>query len=309
MPTMFLAPTANFLQKTLNGAISDSVATITLSNTTNMQAPGYVVIDRTDSNGTLTPSAREVVSYTGISGNDLTGCTRGADNSTARQHSDGAIVETTPTVGLFNSLATIVSKTVTTDGYIRAINSPVSISIGQFLTINATSIASIADIKAERASVGGMTIVTSINASGASVVGFTTALADPLSITRLAVTSVASVLEVNATRSLLANTTISNSFNVSGASLSGIPWIQSGADSVDVGGVVTAADVTVLPVAYPSASYRTFLTLISLTSATYLSTGSQSAIGFFVRAGNTAGGTYPGGTLVGFHWLTVFGAG
>lgn len=129
MPTNYVAPTANFLSKTLNGSITDAVTTITLNNTTSVQAPGYAVIDRTDSAGTATPNAREVISYTGVSGSDLTGVTRGADGSTARTHADGALVEFTPTIGMWNSLATIVATAVTSDGYLKAIASPVSIAI------------------------------------------------------------------------------------------------------------------------------------------------------------------------------------
>lgn len=145
MPTMFLAPTINFKQTTLNGAIDDSVTTITVNSATNLQAPGYIVIDRVDANGVSTPSLREVVSYTGISGSDLTGCTRGADGSTAQSHSDTAVVETTPTVGMFNSLATIVAKAVTTDGYLRSTNSPVTVGRLEARNLYA-SVASIAQI-------------------------------------------------------------------------------------------------------------------------------------------------------------------
>ena len=139
----FLAPTANFIQKTLSGAITDVATTITLNNTTNLTSPGYATIDRTDSAGTSTPNAREVVYYTGISGNDLTGVTRAADGSTARSHSDGAIVETMPTIGMWNSLTTIVATGFTSDGYLKAINSPVSIGILHTTTRIAVSGASI----------------------------------------------------------------------------------------------------------------------------------------------------------------------
>ena len=155
MGTFYLAPTKNYTQKALNGSINDTVQTITLNNTTDMQFPGYIVVDRVNAAGTATPNSREVISYTGISGNNLTGCTRGADGSTARSHNDTAIVETMPTVGMWNNLATIVSTGFTGDGYLKAINSPVSISAA-FLTniINSA-----------------VTISTSLNASGASVVG------------------------------------------------------------------------------------------------------------------------------------------
>ena len=82
---LFKAPTINFKSTSLDGAINDSATTISVTSATNMQAPGYIVIDREDGSGTATPNSREVVKFTGISSNDLTGCTRGADGSTARK--------------------------------------------------------------------------------------------------------------------------------------------------------------------------------------------------------------------------------
>src|SRR3990167_10490659 len=93
MAVFYKAPSVNYFSTTLNGAINDAVDTITLSSTTNLTAPGVVVIDREDSLGSATPNAREVVAFTGISGSDITGCTRGFDGSTARSHSSGAVVE------------------------------------------------------------------------------------------------------------------------------------------------------------------------------------------------------------------------
>jgi len=161
MGTIYLGPTSNFLQTTLNGAITDTAGTITLTSATGFQTPGYVVIDRTDSSGSSTPNAREVVSYTGISGNNLTGCVRPADGSTARSHSDGAIVETAPTVGMWNSLATVVSSGLTGDGYLKAIASPVSIQRAELNQMYA-SIASIAQIFT----------TGRLEVSGASITGF-----------------------------------------------------------------------------------------------------------------------------------------
>lgn len=143
--TKYLAPTANFWSTTLNGAINDSVTTITLNSTTNLQAPGYLVINREDGSGNATPNSREVIFFTGISGSDITGVTRGADNSTNRSHSDGALVESTVTVGAWNSLATVVDNAIDDNGYLKAIASPVSISV--------------------------MNIATRLEISGASVVG------------------------------------------------------------------------------------------------------------------------------------------
>ena len=99
---LFKAPTANYWSSSLNGSINDSVDTFTLNSTTNLQSPGYLIIDRENNSGTATPNSREVVKFTGISGSDVTGVTRAADNSTARSHADGALVEAMYTVGMHN---------------------------------------------------------------------------------------------------------------------------------------------------------------------------------------------------------------
>ena len=128
MGTKYKAPSANYFSTTLNGAISDSATTITLNSTTNLIAPGYLVINREDGSGNATPNSREVIYFTGISSNDITGVTRAADGSTARSHSDGALVESMMTVGVWNSLVSIVDLALDDDGYLRAIPSPVSIA-------------------------------------------------------------------------------------------------------------------------------------------------------------------------------------
>lgn len=143
MATLFRAGGVNFLSTTLNGAISDAAVTITLTSTTNLRAPGYLIIDREDGSGNATPNAREVIFFTGISGNDITGVTRGADGSTARSHSDGALVEQTMTVGMYNSLASIVDMSLHESGYVR----------GNALISTAT-------------------VLLHLNASGASITGF-----------------------------------------------------------------------------------------------------------------------------------------
>lgn len=113
---LFKAPTSNFWSNSLNGGIDDSVTTITLNDATGLQAPGYVIINREDGNGTATPNSREVVKFTGISSNDLTGCTRAADGSTARSHSDGALVEATFTIGMHNDQRDAINAEHNTDG-------------------------------------------------------------------------------------------------------------------------------------------------------------------------------------------------
>ena len=65
---------------TLNGSHSTSVTTLTLTSTTGFDSSGKVFI------------GGEEVTYTAISGNDITGCTRGANSTTAETHSSGVTV-------------------------------------------------------------------------------------------------------------------------------------------------------------------------------------------------------------------------
>ena len=65
---------------TLNGSHSDSVTTLTLTSTTGFDSTGKVYI------------GSEIITYTGILGNDLTGCTRGAESTTASAHASGVQV-------------------------------------------------------------------------------------------------------------------------------------------------------------------------------------------------------------------------
>ena len=69
-------------QLLLNGAINDSVTTLTLSDASQFPSSGtnFVII------------GSEEISYTGVSGNTLTGLTRGVAGTTAASHSDGATV-------------------------------------------------------------------------------------------------------------------------------------------------------------------------------------------------------------------------
>lgn len=113
---LFKAPTSNFWSTSLNGAINSSVDTITLNSTTGLQAPGYLIIDREDNAGTATSTSREIIKFTGIAGNDITGVTRAADGSTARSHSDGALVEAVFTIGMHNDQRDTINAEHNTNG-------------------------------------------------------------------------------------------------------------------------------------------------------------------------------------------------
>jgi hypothetical protein len=66
---------------TLNGAINSSVTSIVLTSATGFGTSGIVLIDS------------ELITYSGVSVNTLTGCVRAASGTTAAAHSTGAIVQ------------------------------------------------------------------------------------------------------------------------------------------------------------------------------------------------------------------------
>jgi len=148
MASYYKAPTSNYWSTTLNGAINDSDDSIVLTSASGLQSPGVIVVNRQDGSGNNTPSAREVISYTGISTNTLTGCTRNFDNSTARSHADGSLVETMPFVGMWNDLSDGVDAALNSDGSGLHITATASIAtaIIEGATVQTLAVPSLASI-------------------------------------------------------------------------------------------------------------------------------------------------------------------
>lgn len=153
------APTQNATQTTLDGSLSKSSTTITLASTTGLVAPGVVVIDRTDGTND-TPTKREYVTFTGISGSDLTGCSRGVAGSSAQAHGSGAKVETTITVTHWNDLVDFLE--VEHDASGQHVIGTATVNYTETYNLAVTSLASVPVLD----------IGTRINASGASITGF-----------------------------------------------------------------------------------------------------------------------------------------
>ena len=92
------------LETTLNGNISDSVTTITLTDATEFPTSGFIMIEKIDTTPNTTNYGKylnEVIQYTGKAGNNLTGCTRGTSapfrgvtpaSTKATSHDSGAKV-------------------------------------------------------------------------------------------------------------------------------------------------------------------------------------------------------------------------
>tara|TARA_R100000687_G_C6425141_1_gene152981 strand:+ start:270 stop:1094 length:825 start_codon:yes stop_codon:yes gene_type:complete len=106
-PVGGVAITTLELTTTLNGAISDSATTVTLTDASEFPTSGYIMIRKiltsSDTSNPLLVGTyqNEVIEYTGKSTHDLTGCTRGSSapykgltppSTTAGSHSSGAKV-------------------------------------------------------------------------------------------------------------------------------------------------------------------------------------------------------------------------
>ena len=72
---------AGVFTSTLSSSINTSVTTLTMASASSFPSSGTVII------------ANELITYTGVSSNTLTGLTRGANGTTAASHSSGATVQ------------------------------------------------------------------------------------------------------------------------------------------------------------------------------------------------------------------------
>lgn len=68
---------------TLSSDINDVITTIPVADTSNIPTAGYL---------TFEDGSNEIIQYTGVTPTSITGCTRGADGSTASAHSDNGTI-------------------------------------------------------------------------------------------------------------------------------------------------------------------------------------------------------------------------
>ena len=119
MATLLNVPLVNGLQKTLDAQLdAGTTASVTLNNTTNIQAPGVFVVNRIDANGNeKSASDREFIKYTGVSGKTVTGLTRNADGGSSDQdHAVGSIVEFVADVVWAQALVDVIETEHNSDG-------------------------------------------------------------------------------------------------------------------------------------------------------------------------------------------------
>jgi len=159
--------TSNAFSTTLNGGIADSDATIALSSVTGLQAPGVIVVDRVDANNTATPTLREFISFTGIAGSSITGCSRGLGGSTAQAHNSGAKVEETWSTTHWNDFVDTFAVSHDSAGRLVSTSTATLTNIRLLTNLNASGASVVAS---------DLTVANSLNVSGASIVGFSTVL-------------------------------------------------------------------------------------------------------------------------------------
>ena len=112
------------LQTTLNGNITDTATTITLTDGSNFPTSGFIMIKKINSTTGLYEN--EVIQYTGRSTNNLTGCTRGTSApyrgytptaSTAKAHDSGATVYGSFKVGSLIVTSYVIDGNTTVTDY------------------------------------------------------------------------------------------------------------------------------------------------------------------------------------------------
>jgi hypothetical protein len=78
-----IGATVDYIATTLDGSHNNSITTLTVKSTTDFPSTGTVLVDE------------EEITYTGKGSTTFTGCTRGANGTSAASHNDGAKVEQT----------------------------------------------------------------------------------------------------------------------------------------------------------------------------------------------------------------------
>lgn len=127
-------PTQNNLQYQLDAQYTSGGTTLTLSQSVAgvVQAPGICVVDRIDTNGSLTPTKRTYYKFTGVSGAQLSGISLA--DGTDQTHAVGAIVEFVPDViwagSIYDGLSQLIDVSTGTLDTTKVVN----LSTAQTLT-------------------------------------------------------------------------------------------------------------------------------------------------------------------------------
>lgn len=172
--------TTNAFSTTLNGSVTSPDTAITLTTVTGLVAPGVLVIDRVDGNGNATPTLREYISFTGISGSQITGVTRGVAGSTQQSHSSGAVVEETFSVTHWGDLKDFLE--VSHDASGKIITSSATITTARITNETVDTSVITTHLYLSGASITGNFPINPTWVIGGSISGATTIVGKPLNM-------------------------------------------------------------------------------------------------------------------------------
>lgn len=177
-----LVEVKNNASSTLSGNVLIGDVTIGVTDIAEFPTTGFGTL----TDDLTTPTKTEIISWTGISGSNLTGCTRGAQGTSAAAFSSGNFIEVRPTAGHHEALrgAVIAIETKLGTGTAIAVNKLAALTASRLMVTDASGFASAASVTATEAGyLSGVTsaIQTQLNAKGAGdVVGPASATDDAI---------------------------------------------------------------------------------------------------------------------------------
>lgn|SRR3990167_28898 len=143
----------------LDGRVISSDTQLTVIDSSGLVASGVIVINRQDGQGNNTFDKMEYCSFTGISGNTLTGLSRGLGGYSAKDHNSGALVECFINITHWTDLLDFLQTEHVSDGTLSVLE--------HAATLQVTGISGISGIKGDVFFVPGSNI-SIYSVSGAS---------------------------------------------------------------------------------------------------------------------------------------------
>ena len=144
-----LVEVKNNASSTLSGNVLIGDVTIGVTDIAEFPTTGYGTL----TDDLTTPTKTEIISWTGISGSNLTGCTRGTQGTSAAAFSSGNFIEVRPTAGHHEALrgAVIAIETKIGSGSAIAVNKLAALTASRLMVTDASGFASAASVTATEA--------------------------------------------------------------------------------------------------------------------------------------------------------------
>ena len=144
-----LVEVKNNASSTLSGNVLIGDVTIGVTDIAEFPTTGYGTL----TDDLTTPTKTEIISWTGISGSNLTGCTRGTQGTSAAAFSSGNFIEVRPTAGHHEALrgAVIAIETKLGTGTAIAVNKLAALTASRLMVTDASGFASAASVTATEA--------------------------------------------------------------------------------------------------------------------------------------------------------------